>query len=322
MPHLPLAVCRNRDRMDVDTVIEIGSPDVQQGLANAKLIVQTLIPEVYRIYEGNKEGVLRSPVSVCPAFWGKILISDKDMGKISARLHYPVDVTEVVSGLNNPVGIAFSDGPLLIAELGEQRIACCDLTGEYFLNPEKMTVIKQLLKALNDRKLFRQGDRSKKSELQKVLKRWMHKKKVKVQLWKMLPNLPKCTLCPFVTSHQLNPPLLYSPLVKKNKICVAEITGEIHLMTVVTDGLNVTADIISSVSFGVHSLFGVACKISVEFYVSSSADAGGLLLVNFQTGHCERVLCNGSASLKQIHGICSKSDGKVILVDRGANKIK
>ena len=63
-------------------------------------------------------------------------------------------------------------------------------------------------------------------------------------------------------------------------------------------------------------------NISVEFYVSSSADAGGLFLVDFQTGHCERVLSNGSASLKQIHRIFSKSDGKVILVDRGANKIK
>ena len=118
--------------MDVDIVIQICSPEVQQGLANAKIIVQTLIPEVYHIYEANKEGVLRSPVSVCPAFWGTILTSDKDKGKIfSARLHYPVDVTEVVSGLNNLVGIAFKDGLLLIAELGEKRIACCDLTGDH-----------------------------------------------------------------------------------------------------------------------------------------------------------------------------------------------
>ena len=147
-------------------------------------------------------------------------------------------------------------------------------------------------------------------------------KKAKVQLWKILTNLPKCTLCPFITSQQLNPPLVYFPLEKKNQVCVAEITGEIHLMTVLTDGLSITADIISSVSVGIHSLFGVACKISVEFYVSSSADAGSLFLVNFQTGHCEHVLSNGSASLKEIHGICSKSDGKVNLVDRGANKIK
>ena len=82
--------------------------------------------------------MLRSPVSVCPAFWGTILISDKDKGKIfSARLHYPVDVKEVVPGLNNPVGIAFKDGLLLIAELGEKRIACCDLTREYFLKPRE-----------------------------------------------------------------------------------------------------------------------------------------------------------------------------------------
>jgi len=53
--------------------------------------------------------------------------------------------------------------------------------------------------------------------------------------------------------------------VKKNQICVVEITGEIHLMTMVTDGLSVTADIIRSVSAGVNSMFGVACKNSVEF---------------------------------------------------------
>ena len=41
IPHLSLAACRNRDRMDVDTVIEICSPEVQQGLATAKLTVQT-----------------------------------------------------------------------------------------------------------------------------------------------------------------------------------------------------------------------------------------------------------------------------------------
>ena len=34
------------------------------------------------------------------------------------------------------------------------------------------------------------------------------------------------------------------------------------------------------------------------------------------------MLSNGSESLKQVHGICSKSDGKGVLVDRGANKVK
>ena len=61
---------------------------------------------------------------------------------------------------------------------------------------------------------------------------------------------------------------------EKNQICVVEITGKIHLMTMVTDGLSVTADIIRSVNVAVNSMYGVAYKNSVEFYVSSSADAG------------------------------------------------
>ena len=101
----------------------------------------------------------------------------------------------------------------------------------------------------------------------------------------MVPNPPKCTSCPFVTSLQYKPAAIVFSSGEKNQICFAEITGEIHLMTMVTDGLSVTADIIRSVSVGVNSMFGVAHENSVEFYVSSSADAGGLFQVNFQTGH-------------------------------------
>ena len=82
LPHLSLAACRNRDRMDVDTVIEICSPEVRKGLQRVSWIVQTLVPEVYRLYDGNKEGVLSSPVSVCPASWGTLFVADKEKGKV------------------------------------------------------------------------------------------------------------------------------------------------------------------------------------------------------------------------------------------------
>ena len=158
-------------------------------------------------------------------------------------------------------------------------------------------------------------------ELLKVLKRWIHEKSKSTTVEDVTQS-SKVHVVSIRNKPSIKPTAIVFSSSEKNQICVAEITGEIHLMTVESDGLSVTADIISSVSVGVHSLFGIACKISVEFYVSSSADAGGLFLVNFQTGHCERVLSNGSASLKQIHGICSKSDANVIVVDRGANKIK
>ena len=167
LPHLSLAACRNRDRMDVDTVVEICSPEVRKGLQRANWIVQTLVPEVYRLYDGNKEGVIKIPVSVCPASWGTLLVADKEKGKIlSARLHYPVDVVEIVSGLSCPVAITYRHGLLLIADVGKQQILCSDLTGDHFLNPEKMTV-KQLRKALKDRRLLPPGNNSKKGELSK-----------------------------------------------------------------------------------------------------------------------------------------------------------
>ena len=102
LPHLSLAPCRNRDRMDVDTVIEICSPEVRQGLQKVQWLVQSLVPEPFRlhVYDGNKQGVLETPVCVCPASWGTLLVADKERGKIfSARLHYPVDVVEVASRL-------------------------------------------------------------------------------------------------------------------------------------------------------------------------------------------------------------------------------
>ena len=81
-PKLSLAACRNRDRMNVDTMIQICSEDVCTVVSAAKSLTQTLIPEVYRLYDGNKPGTLGAPVSICSGTWGMLLIADKEKGKI------------------------------------------------------------------------------------------------------------------------------------------------------------------------------------------------------------------------------------------------
>ena len=116
IPYLSLAACRNRD-----SLIEICLPAVREALGRTTCIIQTIVPEMHRIYEGNREGVLQSPVAVCASSNGSILICNKDKGKIfSARMHYPVDVNEAIGGLSCPVAIAYNNGLLLIAELGIQ----------------------------------------------------------------------------------------------------------------------------------------------------------------------------------------------------------
>ena len=147
-PKLSTATCRNRDRMNVDTMVEICSEDVCTVVSAAKSLTQTLIPEVYRLYDGNKPGTLGAPVSICSGTWEMFLIADKEKGKIfTARLHYPVDVGVCLSGLDIPISITYVEGLLFIIESGQHRIACFDFTGKNLLNPDRMTV-KQLQDAL------------------------------------------------------------------------------------------------------------------------------------------------------------------------------
>ena len=221
------------------------------------------------------------------------------------------------------MGISYNEGLLLIAELGKNRIVCCDLTGDYFLNPEKMTV-KQLRKALSDRKLLQKGDKSKKGELQKMLRAWMDENRksthTTVESDSLSSKLHPLSVC---NKPSINPTAIVFSSSNSNRVCVAEISGAVHLMTIETDGQSATAEIISSVTVGVNSLFGVACSNNAsDFYVSSSADAGGLFLVNFQTSSCRCVLSNGSESLKRIHGIWLKSERTIVMADREANKVK
>ena len=191
---------------------------------------------MYRLYDGNKEGVLKSTVSVCPASWGTLLVADKEKGKIlSARLHYPVDVVEIVSGLSCPVAITYRHGLLLIADVGKQQILCSDLTGDHFLNPEKMTV-KQLRKALKDRRLLPPGNNSKKGELQKALRSWMDASstsdrngQTKLHTVEIV-NQPTIQATAVVFSEQ-----------GTNNFYAAEMSGQVHEISLTINGLNANA---------------------------------------------------------------------------------
>lgn len=212
-------------------------------------------------------------------------------------MHYPVDTNEVISGLNCPVAIAYNNGLLLIGELGKKRIVCRDLSGDHFLKPDKMTV-KQLRKALIDRQCISSPDKSKKTELQNMLRL-----KCKDILTVSIRNRP--TIRPTA--------LIFS---SKSQVCVAEVSGEIHLMLLVNNGLNLTADITHTISVEVDSLYGLIYNSNdTELYVASSADSGGLYIVDFKTGQLKLLLPNGGDSIKRIHGICKNSKTTLVLVE-------
>lgn len=83
--------------MDVDSMLEISSQAVRNVINDkVETVTNTIIPEKFRIYEGNKKGVLDSPTAECLGPFGSIYIADTAKGKLfSARLHYPVDESDM-----------------------------------------------------------------------------------------------------------------------------------------------------------------------------------------------------------------------------------
>ena len=108
-PLLPLSTVRNRDRQDVDSVMEISSPSVRKILTeNAKTVTHTVVPEKYRLREDNKRGVFKAPIGTCMGPLGHIFVSDVVQGKIyKVRAnHYPANVTVEMDHLEHPFGVA------------------------------------------------------------------------------------------------------------------------------------------------------------------------------------------------------------------------
>ena len=166
---LRIAAVRNRDRMDVDSLLEISSK-VLEVISSHKVVVQTLVPEKYLLYEGKKKAVLKSPTSVCVSPYGKILLVDSGKGALlSTRVHYPVDVVELAKGLRLPMSVDYRGGIVVVVESTADRIAVLDLEGKILLNPSRMNV-KQLEAALRKRRALPSGKRPKRAQLVANLK--------------------------------------------------------------------------------------------------------------------------------------------------------
>jgi hypothetical protein len=70
--------------MDVNSMLQISSEGVINALSeNTKTVTQTIIPEKYRLYEGNKSGVLQNPAGVCLGPNGTCWLQTIQKAKIS-----------------------------------------------------------------------------------------------------------------------------------------------------------------------------------------------------------------------------------------------
>ena len=113
-------------------------PKVIEVLSKVSLVVHTLVPEKYRFWTSNQQGVCCHPVAICPGPLGSILALDYDLHTCCSRLlHQPADVAELQNGLKDSRDLCFSRGVAYIAEHGyASRFE--DLDGNVRLNPNSL----------------------------------------------------------------------------------------------------------------------------------------------------------------------------------------
>ena len=139
-PLLPLSTVMNRDRQDVESIVEISSPLVRNILTdNAKTVTHTVVPEKYRLREDPKSGVFKAPIGTCMGLLGHIFVSDVVHGKVyKVRAnHYPANVTVEMDNLEHPIGVAVFKDIMYCVESQRNTIAFKDLTGETVVDVNK-----------------------------------------------------------------------------------------------------------------------------------------------------------------------------------------
>ena len=70
---LTLECVRNKDRMAVEPIVRLTRAEVIEVSSKVSLVVHTLVPEKYRFWTSNQQGVCCHPVAICPEPLGSIL---------------------------------------------------------------------------------------------------------------------------------------------------------------------------------------------------------------------------------------------------------
>ena len=132
--YVSLNALRNKDRMDVETALEIHRKAVQDAIPDKKLVV-TLVPELeFKFWKRNCGKPLQYPFDVCfVEKFSKLLVTNREHHAVfMIDMHCPCSVTLIAGGVQaghsngkgkdatfrNPSGIAFLDNILFVCDTG------------------------------------------------------------------------------------------------------------------------------------------------------------------------------------------------------------
>src|SRR5690348_11150349 len=101
------------------------------------VVIEQIIPSPYKQDPVNTDGVVTTPVAVCPGDWGEFFVLDREpCALLRCTFHNPVQVVVLTSGeFRSPNSIAFADGVVFVADTGNNRVVYVDIGGNTRINP-------------------------------------------------------------------------------------------------------------------------------------------------------------------------------------------
>ena len=309
-----LSAIRNRDRMSVESMLLIAKPSVRDVIREVPLLVQTIIPETFRLYKGNSKGLIANPTGVCVGDHGSLFITDnKKSSLFLARLHYPVDVTEISKALKHPNGVAYSSGIVFVADTGNERVAYKATGSSVFIDPNKMKVVD--LRAQLHARHIQVHASAKKNDLVKALTKWLQEQRRGISY--SVSDLNKLPL-----DKEIKKPLAIVTAATDLLMVSDSHSHSVYQVSISNNGafLRGTVSLVIKLPETANPL-GLAFDGS-NVYVANSSSDGGITKFNLATSESSIIVRNGTANCHIVHGVHVSTDGNIVFTDRGSRQVR
>lgn len=309
-----LSDVRNRDRMSVESMLTIAKPSVRDVIRKVPFLVQTIIPETFRLYKGNAKGVIENPTGICVGEHGSLFVTDNKKSRLFlARLHYPVDVTEVSKSLKNPNGVAYTSGIVFVADTGNGRVVYKAIGSSVFINPNKMKVVD--LRAQLDARHIQVHAAAKKNDLVKAMTKWVQEQRRGINY--SVSDLNKLPL-----NKEIMKPLAIVAAATDLLMVSDSHSHSVYQVSISNNGalLQGTVSLVINLPETANPL-GLAFDGS-SVYVANSSSDGGITKFNLATSASSILVKNGTPNCHMVHGVDVSTDGSIVFTDRASRLVR
>ena len=313
---LTLECVRNKDRMAVEPIVRLTRPEVIEVLSKVSLVVHTLVPEKYRFWTSNQQGVCCHPVAICPGRLGSVLALDYDFNTscsrlLKIRLHQPAGVAELQNGLKDSRDLCFCRGLAYIAEHGNACIRFEDLDGKVRLNPNSLRSRAHLERTLSDYNLSIDGTVP------------TLRKRLSQQLFQLEARVTKNM---FQTNVPLSKPAAVCVASNDLLLCADDGHRVVYQIQLERNGVTINGKLRKLIGYpeGIHHLESIAISDSSVVYFAAAKSPhcnGGLYCFDMESSEVTNVLENMTDNCRGIKKVATFK-GTLVFTDVGGSSSK